>query len=190
MPEAFMKINDSTKLLILFGCGSLTSLTAHSLTHDAGRTVVAMTVDAAYLLTDRHEGYPVVAFEELVNLFPPDRHDIMLPIGYRRINELSLERFEQAKAMGCHVASYVSSRASVWPDLVVSENVIIFEQAIIQSFVSIGNNAIIRSGAYIGHHSQVGDHAFVASGVVTGSNVTIGERCWIGLGRSCVTTLR
>jgi sugar O-acyltransferase (sialic acid O-acetyltransferase NeuD family) len=178
----FSLVCDSKRPLILFGGGTLTTLTAHCLTNDAGRIVAALTLDRTYMKTDTYEGYPVVAFDTVAKEFPPDAYDMILPIGYTRMNAVRQDRFKQAKAMGYRVASYVSSRASIWPDTPIGDNALIFEQAVIQSFARIGDNVFVRSGANIGHHTRVGDHSFIASGVVTGGNVTIGERCWIGLG--------
>ena len=184
-PRAFKiknMVNEKQKPLVLFGGSTFASLAAHCLTHDTQRKVAAFTVDASYMRTDTCDGLPVVAFQTLANDFPPDTHDILLPLGYTRMNEFRQARCEQAKAMGYTLACYVSSRASIWPDLPVGGNVIIYEQAILQSFVTLGDNVIVRSGANIGHHSQVGSHSFIASGVVTGGNVTIGEHSFIGLG--------
>ena len=170
------------KPLIIFGASSLVSLAAHCLTHDARRTVVAFTVDAPYVRADTHEGLPLIAFDTLTSHFPPATHELLLPLGYARMNEFRQMRCAQARAMGYALAHYVSSRACVWPDLPLGENVIIYEQAIVQSHARLGDDVIVRSGANIGHHSRVGSHSFIASGVVTGGNVTIGERCMIGLG--------
>lgn len=170
------------KTLVLFGANTLASLAAHCITHDAKTTIAAFTVNEAYLRSEWHDGLPLVAFEKLTSRFPPDKNDILLPLGYHLMNESRRMRCAQAKDMGYHLASYVSSRACVWSDMPIGENVIIFEQAILQSFVRLGDNVIVRSGANIGHHSRVGSHTFIASGVVTGGNVTIGERCFIGLG--------
>ena len=128
------------------------------------------------------DGLPVVAFQKLANDFPPDTHDMLLPLGYTRMNEFRRERCEQAKAMGYTLASHVSGSACVWPDLPVGENVMIYEQAVLQPFVTLGDNVIVRSGANIRHHSQIGSHSFIASGAVTGGNVTIGAHAFIGLG--------
>ena len=174
------------KPLLLFGGGSLASLAAHCLTHDAQRKIAAFTIDASYVEANTHEGLPLVAFQQLADNFPPETHDILVPLGHTGMNDFRRQRCEQAKAMGYTLAHYVSSRASVWPDLAVKENVIIYEHAILQSFVTLGSNVTVRSGANIGHHSRIGSHSFIASGVVTGGNVTIGDHSFIGLG----TTLR
>ena len=173
---------NAKKPLVLFGASTFTSLAAHCVTHDAKRSVAAFTIDAPYVRADTHEGLPIVAFEKLTSYFPPHTHEILLPLGYRQINNLRQTRCEQAKSMGYSLANYVSTRACVWPDMPIGENVIIYEQAILQSLVRLGDNVIVRSGANIGHHTRVGSHTLIASGVVTGGDVTINEGCFIGLG--------
>jgi len=129
-----------------------------------------------------HEGLPVVAFEELAKSYPPGEVLLLFPLNYHAINGLRRERYLTAKALGYEFISYVSSRASTWPDLQVGENCLIYEHAIIQPFARIGDNVIIRSGAHISHHCQVADHAFVAAGATFGGNVKVGEQAFVGVG--------
>ena len=112
----------------------------------------------------------------------PGDFRLLIPLGFHAINGLRRDRYLAAKAQGYEFVSYVSSRASVWPDLEVGENCLIYEHAIIQPFARIGNNVIIRSGAHISHHCQIADHAFVAAGVTLGGNVTVGAQTFVGLG--------
>lgn len=170
------------KPLIIFGAGTFSSLAAYSLAHDAGREVAAFCVDRDFVGSGMHEGLPLVAFDLLAKSFPPADHDILIPLGWTKMNAVRQERCIQAKAMGYRIASYVSSRACVWRELRVGENVFIYEQSIVQPFVRLGENVTVRAGANLGHHSTVGNHSFIASSVVTGGNVSIGERCFIGLG--------
>lgn len=170
------------KPLIIFGTGTLSSLAAYSLVHDAGRNLSAFSVDADFVGNGMHEGLPLLAFDRLAQTFPPEGHDILIPLGWKKMNALRQERCAQARTMGYNVANYVSSRACVRPEMPVGENVLIYEQSILQPFVRLGENVTVRAGANLGHHSVVGGHSFIASGVVTGGNVTIGERCFIGLG--------
>ena len=55
-------------------------------------------------------------------------------------------RFKAAKKMGYTCVSYVSSKATTWPDLDIGENCFIFEDNTIQPFVTIGDNCILWSG--------------------------------------------
>lgn len=174
--------DNQQKPLVVFGASRFASLTAYGLTKDARRTVASFTVNAPFVRSGTLDGYPVTAFESLVEAFPPNEHEIILPLGFTNMNRCREERCKEAKAMGYHVANYISKRANVWEDFQVGENVIIFEGAIVQGFATLGDNVMVRSGANIGHHSQIGSHSFIASGAVTGGNVAIGDHCWIGLG--------
>lgn len=168
--------------LVIFGGTSFSRLAAHCLVHDAGRRVLAFTVDRAYLGDGSIDGLPVLPFEDLPRHLPPGECELLVALGYRRINGLRAERCAQAQAMGYQLGNFVSRYARVWPDTPIGDNVMVFEQAILQSQVRVGNDVIVRAGANIGHHSSVGDHSFIASGVITGGNVSIGRNCFIGLG--------
>ena len=168
--------------VIVFGTNGLSSLAAYCLTHDSPYRVAAFTVDRAFLGAGLHEGVPVVPFEDLTSHYPPGEVFLLIPLGYHAINGLRRDRYLAAKAMGYEFISYVSSRASIWPDLQVGENCLIYEHAIIQPYARIGNNVIIRSGAHISHHCTVADHVFVAAGVTLGGNVRVGSQSFVGLG--------
>ena len=51
--------------------------------------------------------------------------------------ERQLEGIAQAKAKGYALRTYVSSKATVWPDLALGENCFILEQNVIQPFARI-----------------------------------------------------
>lgn len=167
---------------IIFGTEGLSSLAWYCLTHDSPYRVLAFTVDQAFIRSASHEGLPVLAFEELASRHPPGEVRLLIPLGYHAINGLRRARYLAAKALGYEFVSYVSSRASTWPDLQVGENCLIYEHAIIQPFARIGDNVIIRSGVHISHHCQVADHVFVGAGATLGGNVRLGEQSFIGIG--------
>lgn len=168
--------------VLVFGNLLSASLAGYCLAHDSPFKVAAFTVDQAYIKDTQHEGLPLVPFETLERTHPPSDYRLIIPMGYHRINGLRRARFEAARARGYDFVSYVSSRASTWPDLHVGDNVLIYEHAIVQPFARIGDNCIIRSGAHISHHCRVADHAFVAAEVAMGGEGTVGEQAFVGVG--------
>lgn len=168
--------------VVIFGTMRSASLARYCVEQDSTMRVAAFTVDRAYADGAEHEGLPLVAFEELERRFHPDDFRLLIPMGYQRMNGVRRERYEQASRRGYSFASYVSSRASVWPGLVVGDNVLIYEHAIVQPFCRIGNNCVIRSGANLGHHSEIADHAFIAAEAAMGGAVRVGEQAFVGLG--------
>ena len=168
--------------VVIFGNLRSASLAWYCLVHDSDFDVAAFAVDEAYIASSTYEGLPLAPFETLEAHYPPRDYRLLIPTGYQRINGLRRARFEAARRRGYDFVSYVSSRASVWPDLHVGDNVLIYEHAIIQPFARIGSNCIIRSGAHISHHCQVADHAFVAAEVAMGGEGVVGEQAFVGVG--------
>jgi sugar O-acyltransferase (sialic acid O-acetyltransferase NeuD family) len=169
------------KPVVIFGGGDIAQVAHFYLTHDSEYQVAAFTVDRAYLSDSEFCQLPMVAFEEVETHYPPEHFDMLVAISYAQLNQLRSQKCEEAKQKGYQLISYVSSKATTWPDLSIGENCFIFEDNTIQPFVKIGNNVTIWSGNHIGHHSQIGDNCFITSHVVISGGVKIQENCFIGV---------
>jgi sugar O-acyltransferase (sialic acid O-acetyltransferase NeuD family) len=169
------------KDLVVFGTGQIADVVHYYFTEEAGRKVVAFTVDSSYLKGDQHLGVPVVPFEELNAHFPPDTHELFVAISYHKVNKAREAKVHEAEAKGYLLASHVSPRATVWPKFKLNPNTIIMENNVIQPYVTVGRNVIMWSGNHVGHHSSIADHCFIASHAVISGSVTIGEGTFIGV---------
>jgi sugar O-acyltransferase (sialic acid O-acetyltransferase NeuD family) len=167
--------------LVIFGGGDIAQLAHFHFSRDSEYEVVAFSVDAAFLKERRFCGLPVVAFEEVARVYPPETHGMFIAIGYSKLNALRKEKYLAAKAMGYRLASFISTQGTVLNDARVGDNCFILEGNMIQPFATIGNNVILWGGDHIGHHSRVGDHCFIAAHVVVSGRVVIGEQCFIGI---------
>jgi sugar O-acyltransferase (sialic acid O-acetyltransferase NeuD family) len=176
--------------IILFGARQFASLAWYCVAHDSSDDVVGFTVDREYLVEHELQGLPVVAFEEIEARYAPDQHAMLFPLGPHGENRLKRDRFLSAKERGYSIATYISSRAVVWPDLDIGEAAIVFEHAVIQPFVKVGVNTIVRSSVQLSHHVEIGDHCFVAPSACVGGGTVIGERCTIGLNATVREGLR
>ncbi|MGO4170870.1 acetyltransferase [Bosea sp. TAF32] len=169
------------KDLVIFGIGNIAELAAFYLTRDAGRRVAGFTVDAAYVTTPSWNGHPVSAWEEIERRYPPESTDVFVAVSYSKLNKLRRDKVAEARAKGYDIASYVSSRATIFEDFVPRPNQFILEDNTIQPFARIGENVTLWSGNHIGHHSSIAEDTFIASHVVVSGGVTIGPRCFIGV---------
>ena len=167
--------------IVVFGIGQWASLAHFYLTHDSPHEVKAFTVDRDYLTSSEFTHLPVAAFDEVERLFPPDEYKMFLPISFKRMSHLRAERYEQAKAKGYELISYISSKATTWPGFRPGDNCFIFEDNTIQPFVEMGNDVILWSGNHIGHHTVIKDHVFVSSHVVISGCCTIEPYCFFGV---------
>jgi sugar O-acyltransferase (sialic acid O-acetyltransferase NeuD family) len=167
--------------VVLFGAGEIAEVAHFYLTRDAGVAVAGFTVDPEYAKHAAFCGLPLVAFTEVQAAFPPDTHDMLVALSYARVNALRAEKCAAAKSAGYRLASYVSSKASVWPGFAPGENCFVLEDNTIQPFARIGSNVTLWSGNHIGHHASLGDNCFITSHVVISGGVLVGDNAFIGV---------
>lgn len=172
---------EKTKKLILIGDSAFAEVAYEYFTHDSAYEVAAFAVEREYLERGELFGLPVVAFEDLPARFAPAAHDFYAALVYTQGNALRRRLYEAAKEKGYRPASYVSSRAFVWRNARLGEHCFIFENNVVQPFVTLGDNVVLWSGNHIGHHSTVGDHCFFSSHVVVSGFCNIGASCFFGV---------
>ncbi|MEE2526207.1 acetyltransferase [Hyphobacterium sp. HN65] len=169
------------KRLVIFGSAEIAELAHFYFKHDSEHEIVAFTVDDAYVEGDTFNGLPIVPWSEAVTRFPPDQYGMHVALSYMKLNRLRQAKFEQAKAAGYSLASYICSRSATWPDLVMGENCFILENQTIQPTVKLGDNVMLWSGNHIGHGTHIGSHTYFASHIVVSGHCRIGERCFFGV---------
>jgi sugar O-acyltransferase (sialic acid O-acetyltransferase NeuD family) len=167
--------------IIVFGTGEIAELADFYFGHDSRYEVAGFTVDGAFLQQTEFRGRPVVAFEDVAGRFAPDAYQMFVAISYAKINALRAEKVAAARAKGYELATYLSSRATVFPGFILQDNCFILEDNTIQPFAKIGANVTLWSGNHIGHHSIIEDDVFFASHVVVSGGVRIGQGSFVGV---------
>ena len=176
-----MASSQQPRKIVIFGDSQLASLAHFYFKHDSPHAVVGFTVDGAYMKASEYEGLPMVPFEEVEQHFPVEEFSMFLPVSFKQMSYLRRNKYEAAKQKGYHLVSYVSSKATTWPDLDVGENCFIFEDNTIQPFVKIGNNCILWSGNHIGHHTVIKNHVFITSHVVISGCCVVEDHAFFGV---------
>ena len=167
--------------MIIFGASRLASLLWYCLTQDSPHEVVGFTVDASHRQGGALHGLPLIDFEVIEQHFPPPDHGMIVALGVTEMNSLRQARCTAARQKGYKLESYISSRAMTWPDLIMGDNCLIFDGAILQPFTTLGEGVIIRSGVHISHHNTIGDFCYFGPRVCLGGSVTVGNHCFLGL---------
>lgn len=171
----------TSKKLVIFGTEDYAHIVYEYFTHDSEYEVVGFTVHNEYLKDKELFGLPVVSFEDVETYFPPEDHDMHVAVVYFNMNKDRAKICKEAKDKRYALASYVSSRAFVWPNVKLGEHCFIFEDNTIQPFVSIGDNCILWSGNHVGHHSRIGSNIFISSHVVVSGWCTVGDNSFLGV---------
>ena len=131
--------------VIIFGIGQIAEIAHFYLTNDSEHEVVAFTVDKEFLEKEKFHNLPVIAYEELIEKYPPNEYKMLIPISYKKVNKLRVQKFVDAKSKGYECVSYISSKATYY-NTPVGENCFIFENNVIQPFTKIGDNYVIFKG--------------------------------------------
>jgi sugar O-acyltransferase (sialic acid O-acetyltransferase NeuD family) len=177
------------KKLVIVGDTAFAEIAKEYFEVDTQREVAAFAVEAAYRRRDELHGVPVVDFERLPAMFPPDRHAVFVAIVYTQLNRLRTRLANAARAQGYELASYVSPRAFVWRNVELGEHCFIFEDNTVQPFSRLGRNVVLWSGNHIGHHSTIEDNCFISSHVVISGYCTIGANSFMGVNSTVANNL-
>jgi len=167
--------------IVIFGAGKIADQAYFYLTNDSPHEIAAFTVDREYLREAEKLGLPVVPFEEVQDVYPPDDFKMFVAVGYQDLNRFRARKYEEAKAKGYELISYVSSRAANFGGVEVGDNCFVLEFAVLQPCSKVGNDVFIWSSNHIGHHAAIGDHCYIAGNVVISGNTRIEPYCFIGV---------
>jgi sugar O-acyltransferase (sialic acid O-acetyltransferase NeuD family) len=166
--------------VIIFGLLDTAELAHYYLDKDSDHEVVAFSVNREYMKTKVFRGLPVIAFEEIEILYPPEEYHLFAPMTAKKMNKLREQIYKEGKNKGYNFISYISSRATIY-DNEIGENCFILEDNTIQPFTRIGNNVVLWSGNHIGHHSEIKDHVFFTSHVVLSGHCIVESNCFFGV---------
>jgi sugar O-acyltransferase (sialic acid O-acetyltransferase NeuD family) len=177
------------KKLVIVGDTAFAEIAKEYFEVDTQREVEAFAVEAAHRRREELHGVPVVDFESLPTMFPPDRYSVFVAIAYTQLNRLRTRLANVAQALGYELASYVSPRAFVWRNVEIGEHCFIFEDNTVQPFSHLGRNVVLWSGNHIGHHSTIEDNCFISSQVVISGYCTIGANSFMGVNSTVANNL-
>ena len=158
--------------------------------------VVGFTVDREYLESDTFCQLPVSPFDVVESTFPPDKHKMLIAVGYVQNNKIRRDRYFQSKERGYDLINFISPKAVMYPETEVGDNCFVGHGTVISPDARIGNDVFITSGCMIGHDVVIGDHCFFSSGVSVAGGVNIGPCSYLGtnatvrnkvsIGKECV----
>ena len=175
--------------LVIVGDSLFAEIAHEYFTHDSPYEVVGFAVEHDFRKRDELHGLPIIDFESVTDRFPPDEHSVYVALVYTQLNRLRARLMGASKELGYSLASYVSSRAFVWRNVEIGEHCFVFENNVVQPFVTLGNNVVLWSGNHIGHHSRIRDNCFVSSHVVVSGSVDVGENSFLGVNSTLVNDI-
>lgn len=168
--------------IILFGTGRGADVAYRFLTRDSDHTISGFTLDRQYITSPTFHDLPVVPFEDVEQRFPPGEYEMLVLLGYQRMNGLRAEKYLAGKKKGYSFISYVNSHFYRAEDLAIGENCFILDNQSISLDVKIGNNVVMWSSNHIGDMTTIGDNVWIASHATIAADVDVKSSCFIGIG--------
>jgi len=108
----------------------------------------------------------------------PSSIALCVAIGFKRVNRARAEIYDQVKAAGYEMITYVSSKAIRVGKVTIGDNVRIHPQVVIESHASIGSGSEIFPGTYIGKEPRGAGN--LARNPTFERRISIGRECVIG----------
>ncbi|WP_165046299.1 acetyltransferase [Adlercreutzia sp. ZJ138] len=172
----------SKRELLIVGAGEFGQMAAEYFNMDSSWNVVGFAVEREWLGEERCVGLPVVALDDAVQRFPPEKCDVFVAVTYAHMNCERERLCDVVKGMGYRLANYVSPRAFVGAGAEIEPGSMIMEMSSIQRGARIGCGAVVWPGCTIAHGSSVGDFCWIAPGVTVAGLTVIGSHSFVGVG--------
>lgn len=169
------------KKLLIYGIGETAEVAYEYFTHDSNYEIVAFVVDKEFIKKDKLFDLPVIPFENVEQIYSPEKFYMFAAATYNKLNRIRSLMYNKAKDKNYKMASYISSKAFVWHNVSIGDNVMILENNVVQTNVNIGNNVILWSGNHVGHRSTIEDHVYVSSHCVISGFCVIKKYSFLGV---------
>lgn len=144
--------------IIIFGNTMIAKLAYYYFTRDKKYSVVAFTVDSAYIQSSTYFDLPLLPFEDIEKTYNPKDYKMFVAIGPTGMNSIREKKFYEAKAKGYQLVSHISSKAVC--ESPVGENTLVADGAVINPFAIIGNNNFFWEQCYISCDAIIKDHCY------------------------------
>ena len=151
--------------------------------------IACFVVDREYFNGTQFMGMPQIEIEKAVELYPPDRFDMLAVLGGYSCMRDRQKMYNKAKTRGYTLRNYISHKTDVLPGIEMGDNNIIFSRSYIGMRGKIGNNNIIRQQVYLGHDFKIADHNFIGVGCKIGGNCNIKNTCYIAMGSTIINNI-
>lgn len=138
--------NQTDKPVIIIGAGEHGRMMNSFFRKNTALDVRAFVVESRYNCSGKVDDLPVVNFEDILNIYPPEFFRVFVAVTFVNLNKERKRLFETVKALGYEFISYIDPSSVIGDNVVVGENVAVFENNVIQYNCTIGSNTVIQAG--------------------------------------------
>lgn len=167
------------KKIVMVGNGNYSETLTYYIETFTDWEIVAFTDEFVMGEGKEHKGKPFVNLSVLKEHFPPSDYEVILAVGYQKMNDNRKRLYFKLKEMGYTLPNFIHPTAVIHNTQMGDAN-IIMENVMFEPNACIGSNIIIWGGVVIGHNTNVGNHNHFAAVSMIAGNVQVGESCFFG----------
>ena len=166
---------------ILFGLGTLTKLVLYNNSiQENPLDIIALTAEEEYVNTDSINGIPVMSYEKVREVYPPDSGvRFLVCVGYTNMNQERKRISERIHDDGYGFLNFIDKQAILRTDSIGTGNIFL-EGCNIGPGCTIGSGNIFYPNALLAHDSIVGDFNYFAISSSIGGFSQVADCCFIG----------
>lgn len=168
------------KQYVIFGDSAFAERICNYIRSEHVHKVLCFTNEERYMVKDKINDLDVVPFEQLSERYDKDSFELIICIGYVKMNRLREQIYDLCRDEGYRVGSWISSTVISYSDDVADGN-IVMPNVYIGPNCSIGRGNVIASSCCLSHDNKLGDFNFISSSVIFGGHSSVCDNCFIGL---------
>lgn len=171
------------KKCIIFGANDFGSMLKYYIEKYLDIKCEAYTLDSKYIIEKSRDSLPVVPFEGIETIYPPEKYLFFLAIGYKQMNDIREKKYFQAVNKGYRIENFVHPTVNCEKSQIGQGN-IFFENVTLSYNITIGNGNIFWNGTQISHESIIGDFNYFAPSVTLAGKTIVKNHCFLGINAS------
>lgn len=172
-------MSKNVKNVIMIGNTDFSKLMTYYINEFSDALVEVYSVDKEYIKENTFNGKEVVAFEEIEKLYPPEKYDVYIGIGYRNMSNVKAKKIEKCKAKGYKIIGFTHPTAIIDCEFIGEGNTFL-EGVIISGQSKIGNNNFFWNGTNVSHNADIGSNNFFTPSSTLAGNVNVKNNCLFG----------
>lgn len=166
--------------LVIVGTSKASALIACVIEHEAQANVIAYTTYRSMIKETSLEGKPIVAIEDLNEMYDMKSVYVLNTIGYTDMNTVREKVFKDIKDRFPNIYTFISKHALMYTDK-IGLGSIIMPGAYVGPYVEVGESCLIMAQSSVPHHIKVEDFSYIAARAVIGGSSIIGHNSFLGI---------
>lgn len=166
------------KKVIVFGNGSFAKTVTYYIETITDWCVCGYTTDLD-ITSESFNGKEYIPFSKFLSNYNPKDYEIVMGIGYNKMNELRKDKFTMLKDKGYSFPNLIHPSAIV-NNTEFGQGNIILENVVIEPNSTMGDSNIVWSSVLLGHDCQFGSYNHFAACSLVAGNCCVGNNCFFG----------